>query len=61
MSATLHSDRRAASGDRHPLAIKTTLMTEQLDLTDEEKRALIALLRRTLDYTRYPAHRGSTR
>jgi hypothetical protein len=29
-------------------------MTGQLDLTDEEKRALIALLKRTLDYTRYP-------
>lgn len=29
-------------------------MTEQLDLTDEEKRALIALLRRTLDYARFP-------
>jgi hypothetical protein len=30
------------------------LMTEPLDLTDEERQALIALLRRTLDYTRYP-------
>jgi hypothetical protein len=29
-------------------------MTEQLELTDEEKRALIALLKRTLHYTRYP-------
>jgi hypothetical protein len=34
--------------------IKTTLMTEQLDLTDEEKRALIALLKRTLEYARFP-------
>ena len=25
-------------------------MTEQFDLTDEEKRALIALLRETVDY-----------
>jgi hypothetical protein len=31
------------------LPIKTTLMTEQLDLTDQEKRALIALLRETLE------------
>jgi hypothetical protein len=30
-------------------------MTEQLDLTDEEKRALIALLKRTLEYARLPA------
>jgi hypothetical protein len=29
-------------------------MTEQLDLRDEEKRALIALLKRTLEYARYP-------
>jgi hypothetical protein len=29
-------------------------MTEQLDLTDEEKRALIAALRETLDYARFP-------
>jgi hypothetical protein len=27
---------------------------EQLDLTDEEKRALIALLKRTLEYARFP-------
>jgi hypothetical protein len=29
-------------------------MTEQLDLTDKEKRALIALLKRTLEYARFP-------
>ena len=29
-------------------------MTEQLDLTDDEKRALIALLKRTLEYARFP-------
>ena len=29
-------------------------MTEQLDLTDEEKRALIALLHETLEYARFP-------
>jgi hypothetical protein len=29
-------------------------MTEQLDLTDDEKQALVALLKRTLDYIRYP-------
>ena len=28
--------------------------TEPLDLTDDEKRALIALLRQTLDYARFP-------
>lgn len=28
--------------------------TEQLDLTAEEKEALIALLKRTLEYARYP-------
>jgi hypothetical protein len=39
-------------GEQFP--IKTTLMTEQFDLTDEEKRALIALLRETVDYARYP-------
>ena len=39
-------------GEQFP--IKTTLMTEQFDLTDEEKRALIALLHKTLDYARYP-------
>ena len=29
-------------------------MTEQLDLTDEEKQELIALLKHTLEYARYP-------
>jgi hypothetical protein len=29
-------------------------MTEQLDLTAEEKQALIALLRETLEYARFP-------
>ena len=29
-------------------------MTEPLDLTDDERRALIALLRRTLDDARFP-------
>jgi hypothetical protein len=29
-------------------------MTEPLDLTDGEKRALIALLRETLEYARFP-------
>ena len=28
-------------------------MTEQLDLTDEEKQELIALLKRTLEYARF--------
>lgn len=33
-------------------------MTEQLDLTDDEKRALIALLRRPIDHARFsPAPR----
>jgi hypothetical protein len=29
-------------------------MSEQLDLTTEEKEALIALLKRTLEYARFP-------
>jgi hypothetical protein len=29
-------------------------MTEQLNLTDDEKEALIALLKRTLEYARFP-------
>jgi hypothetical protein len=29
-------------------------MTERLDLTDDEKQALIALLKRTLEYARFP-------
>lgn len=33
-------------------------MTSQLDLTDEEKRALIGLLKRTLAEARYPYSRG---
>ena len=37
-----------------PKSDRRPLMTEQLDLTDEEKQALIALLRRTLEYGRYP-------
>jgi hypothetical protein len=37
-----------------PKSDRQPTMTEQLDLTDEEKRALIALLKRTLEYARYP-------
>jgi hypothetical protein len=32
----------------------TAAVAARLDLTDEEKRALIALLKRTLEYVRYP-------
>ena len=37
-----------------PKSDRRTLMTEQLDLTDEETRALIALLRESLEYARFP-------
>lgn len=37
-----------------PKSDRRTLMTEQLDLTDEETRALIALLRELLEYARFP-------
>jgi hypothetical protein len=50
-SCTTPPDRQRR---RYPLAIKTMLMTEQLDLTAEEKAALIALLKRTLEYARFP-------
>jgi hypothetical protein len=58
-----HQDAEREKGHRNcgvfgesarPKSDRQPTMAEQLDLTDDEKRALIALLRETLEYARFP-------
>jgi hypothetical protein len=46
----MRNDYRAMAGDREPRPYSD----EDLVLTDVEKRALIALLKRTIDEARFP-------